>query len=329
MAPRTVRALSRLLVGALAAGFAITAAAQTAFPSRPVRLVVPYPAGGGIDLLARGLAQQLSQRWSQPVVVENKPGGGTLPAAQDVARAAPDGHVILMTSDATLTINPHLYARLPYDPVRDFAPVTQLVFLHQMLLANVAVPAGNVAELVAFARAKPGALAYGSYGNGSQPHLAMETLKSATGIDVLHVPYKGIPQVLPALIGNEVQLTFSGAASGGPHLRAGRVKALAVGGTARLPAFPEVPTFAEQGYPQVPAQAWFGLVVPAATPRAVIERIQQDARAVLTEPAFREREVDAKGFALVASSPAEFATFMREDSVRNAQAVRLSGAKAD
>jgi len=299
------------------------------YPAKPIRIVVPYPAGGGIDLLARAVGAQLTQRWGQAVVVENKPGSGTIVAAESVAKSAPDGTTLLLTTDSTMTINPHLYAKLPYDPVKDFAPITQLVFLNQLLLAHPAVPASNLKELIAYAKANPNKLNYASYGSGSQPNLAMEMLKSQAGIEVVHVPYKGIPQAVPAAIAGEVQLTFSGAASTIAHIKGGRLKPLAIGGKTRLHLLPDVPTFAEQGFPDIPSNAWFGLFAPAGTPREVIAKLHGEITKMLKEPEFNQREVVNKGYDLVASTPEEFAAFLAADSVRNARAVKISGAKVE
>ena len=222
-----------------------------AFPTKPVRVIVAYPAGGGIDVMARQIGERLSKTWGQPVVVENKPGANTIVAADTAAKAAPDGHTIFMTTDATFSINPHLYKKLPYDPERDFMPVTMLVLLQQMMVAHPSVPANTLAELVDYAKKNPGKLNYASYGSGSQPHLSGEMLKHKAGIDLVHVPYKGISLAVPAVIAGEVQLTFSGIASGMGPLKAGRIKALAIGGKARSPLLPQIPTFAELGYPEV------------------------------------------------------------------------------
>ncbi len=313
---------------ALFAGASGSAQAQP-YPAKPVRIIVPYPAGGGIDVLSRLVGARLAQRFNQPVVIENKPGAGTIVAAESVARAAPDGHTLMVTTDATISINPHLYAKLPYDPVKDFAPITQLVFLNQLLVANAALPVSNLKELIAYARAQPGKLNYASYGIGSQPHLAMEIFKNQSGTDIVHVPYKGIPQAVPAAIAGEVQLTFSGAASAQAHIKAGRLKALAIGGAARLPLMPEVPTFAEQGFADVPANAWFGLFAPAGTPREVIATLHAEVTRVLRDPEFLQKEIAAKGYELVASTPEEFAAFLAADTRRNAQAVKISGARAE
>ena len=314
---------------ALSLSFVTGAAAQTAYPVKPIRIVVPYPAGGGIDVMSRLLGQQLSQRLGQPVVIENKPGAGTIVAAESVARAAPDGHTLLMTTDATITINPHLYAKLPYDPVKDFAPITQLVSLNQLLLAHSDVAASNLKELISLAKSQPNKLNYASYGSGSQPHLAMEMLKSQAGIELTHVPYKGIPQAVPAAIANEVQMTFSGAASSLAHLKSGRLKALAIGGKNRLALLPDVPTFAEQGFPDIPSNAWFGLFAPAGTPRDVIAKLHLEISRIVKDPEFQQREVLAKGYESVMSTPQEFASFLTADSVRNARAVKISGAKVE
>jgi len=300
-----------------------------AYPAKTVRMVVPYPPGGGLDTLVRALGVQLSQQWGQAVVVDNKPGAGTLVGAETVAKAAPDGYTLMVTTDATITINPHLYTKLPYDPVKDFVPVTQLVFLNQLLLANSNVPAANVKELVAFAKANPGKLNYASYGNGSQPHLAMEMLKGETGIEIVHVPYKGIPQAVPAAIANEVQLTFSGAASSMAHLKTGRLKALAIGGKTRLALLPDVPTFTEQGFPDIPSNAWFGLFAPAGTPPDIVAKLHADISRILKDTDFMQRQVIDKGYELVSSRPDQFAAFLTADSSRNARAVKISGVKAD
>ena len=304
------------------------AQAQT-YPSKTIKIVVPYGAGGGIDVISRLVGERLSQRLGQPVLIDNRPSGGTLLAAEQVGKSAPDGYTLMVTTDSTMTINPHLYAKLPYDPVKDFAPITQLVFLNQLLLQNPAVPADNLKELIAYAKANPGKLNYGSYGSGSQPHLAMEMLKSQAGLDIVHVPYKGLTQTVPATIAGDVQLTFSGAASSLAFIKSGRLKALAVGGKTRLALLPEVPTFTESGFPDVPANAWFGLFAPAATPRDIVMKLHAEVVRILRDPEFVQKELTAKGYELIASTPEEFTAFLAADSARNARAVRISGAKAE
>jgi tripartite-type tricarboxylate transporter receptor subunit TctC len=303
--------------------------AAHAWPTKPVRIVVAYPAGGGIDVMARQLAEKLQPAWGQPVVVENKPGANTIVATDFVAKSAADGHTILMTTDATFSINPHLYAKLPYDAQRDFVPVTMLVLLHQFLVAHPSLPANSLAELIALAKAKPGSINYASYGSGSQPHLAGEMLKNKAGIDLVHVPYKGISLAVPAVIAGEVQLTFAGIATSAPQLRAGRIKAIAIGGPARTPLFPQVPTFTELGYPEVETHAWFGLFVPAGSPRDAIARTFQDTKKIVDDPEFRQKQLVDRGYEPVGSAPDEFVNYLKKDSESRARAVRISGAKAE
>jgi tripartite-type tricarboxylate transporter receptor subunit TctC len=299
------------------------------WPARPVRIVVAYPPGGGIDVLARQLADKLAPQWAQPVVVENKPGANTILAADAVAKSAPDGHTILMTTDATFSINPHLYARLPYDAQRDFMPVTMLVLLQQLLVAHPSLPANSLAELIALAKAHPGTINYASYGSGSQPHLSGEMLKHKAGIDLVHVPYKGISLAVPAVMAGEVQLTFAGIASSMGPLKSGRIKPIAIGGAQRSPLLPEVPTFAELGYPEVETHAWFGLFLPAGSPREAAARIYRDTKKILDEPEFRQRQLIEKGYEVVGMSPDEFIGYLKKDSESRARAVKISGAKAE
>src|SRR4051812_16385555 len=315
-----IRFLALLLLA-----FASAAAAQT----KPVRMVVAYPPGGGIDVMGRQIAEKLTAAWGQPVVVENRPGANTIVAAEAVAHAAPDGNTVLFTTDATFSINPHLYAKLPYDAERDFIPVTMLVLLQQLLVANPSLPANTLAELIRLAKEKPGTINYASYGSGSQPHLSGEMLKYKAGIDLVHVPYKGISLAVPAVIAGEVQLTFAGIASSMGPLKGGRIKALAIGGPKRSPLLPEVPTFAELGYAEVETHAWFGLFLTAGSPRQAVDRLYTDTKKILDDPEFRQKQLIDKGYDVVGSSPAEFAAYIKRDSESRARAVKISGAKAE
>ena len=317
----------RLLIILLAC-FAAAAHAQ-GWPSKPVRIVVAYPPGGGIDVMARQIAERLGAGWGQPVVVENKPGGHTIIAADTVAKSDADGHTILMTSDATFSINPHLYKKMPFDTQRDFIPVTMLVLLQQMLVGHPELPANTLQELIALAKKKPGAINYASYGSGSQPHLAGEMLKHKAGIDLVHVPYKGISLAVPAVMAGEVQLTFAGIATSTPQLKAGRIKAFAIGGPQRSPLFPQVPTFTELGYPEVETHAWFGFFVPAGSPKTAVSKIYSDVKRILQDAEFRQKQLIARGYDVVGSSPDEFAAYIRKDRENRAQAVRISGAKVE
>src|SRR6185295_3939109 len=265
--------------------------AAQAWPDKPVRIVVAYPPGGGIDVMARQIAEKLTSQWGQSVVVENRPGANTIIAADAVAKAPADGTTLLMTTDATFSINPHLYAKLPYDAERDFVPVTMLVLLQQLLVAHPSLPADTLPDLIKLAKAKPGAIRYASYGSGSQPHLSGEMLKYKAGIDLLHVPYKGISLAVPAVMANEVELTFAGIATSMGPLKAGRIKAIAIGGAQRSPLLPQVPTFAELGFPEVETHAWFGLFMPAGSPRVAVTRIHSDTRAILQDPEFRQKQL--------------------------------------
>jgi tripartite-type tricarboxylate transporter receptor subunit TctC len=320
--------LVKALLAALLVAGSCGAAAQS-WPAKPVRIIVAYPPGGGIDVMARQLAEKLTGMWGEPVVVENKPGANTIVAAETVARSPADGYTVLLTTDATFSINPHLYSKLPYDAQRDFIPVTMLVLLQQLLVANPSLPANTVPELIALAKAKPGTINYASYGSGSQPHLSGEMLKYKAGIDLVHVPYKGISLAVPAVMAGEVQLTFAGIATSLPQLKAGRIKALAIGGPKRSPLLPDVPTFAELGYPEVETHAWFGLFLPAGSPHEAVMRIYHDTRKILEEPAYRQKQLIDKGYDVVGSSPEEFAAYIKQDSEHRARAVKISGAKAE
>ena len=321
--------MRRLLETIVIALCTIAAAQAQSWPSKPVRLVVAYPPGGGIDVLGRQLAEKLTPVWGQPVVVENKPGANTILATDAVAKSPADGHTILLTTDATFSINPHLYARLPFDPQHDFVPVTMLVLLQQLLVANPTLPANTLADLVRLAKEKPGAINYASYGSGSQPHLSGEMLKYKAGIDLTHVPYKGISLAVPAVMAGEVQLTFAGIATSMPQLKSGRIKPIAIGGMKRSPLLPEVPTFAELGFPEVETHAWFGLFVPAGSPQEAVQRIYRDTRAIIDEPQFRQKQLIDKGYEVAGSAPQEFAAYIRTDSEHRARAVQISGAKAE
>jgi tripartite-type tricarboxylate transporter receptor subunit TctC len=318
----------RIAIALLALAGMMSVTAQD-YPARAVRIVVPYPPGGGVDGMARPLAERLARLWIQSVVIDNKAGAATMIGGDAVAKAAPDGHTLLLTSDSSITSNPHLYPKMPFDPIRDLAPVTQLIDLHQMVVAHPSVTANTLQELVALARAKPGALNYGSYGSGSQPHLLFEALKAQTGAQIAHIPYKGIAPALTAAIAGEVQLTLGGAATTRGHFQTGRLKPLAIARQERLALYPEVPTLREAGFPDIDPRPWFGVFAPAATPRPLVERIRRDIAAVLAEAEFREREITGKGYTGVGSTPEEFAAFVRTDLEYKGKLIRVSGARAE
>lgn len=299
------------------------------FPSRAVRIVVPYPAGGGVDGLARPLAERLSRLWGQPVLIDNRAGAATQIGGDNVAKSAPDGHTLLLTSDQSITSNPHLYPKMPFDPIKDLAPVTQLIDLHQMVIAHPSVSAASLQELVALARSKPGSLNYGSYGSGSQPHLLFEALKAQTGVQVAHIPYKGIAPAITATLAGEVQLTLGAPATTRGHIQAGKLKPLAIARSERLASFPDVPTLREAGFAEIDPRPWFGVFAPAATPRAVVDKIRRDIAAILAEPEFREKEITSRGNTAVGSTPEDFAAFIRSDLEYKGKLIRVSGAKAE
>ncbi len=312
-----------------AAVWAPSAQAQSPWPSKPVRMVLGLPPGSGSDLLARALAQRLTPLWGQSVVVDNRPGAATNIGTEAVARATPDGHTILFGMDIGLTINPHLYAKMPYDTFRDFAPITLICSFGQVLVANPSLAANNVAELIALAKSEPGKIAYGSLGAGSQMHLLSEMLAYKAGIKLLHVPYKGIPQMMTAALAGEVQLTWASMFSTRGLVSAGRLKALGFSLTKRSPMMPSVPTFVELGMPEVEMGVWYGLLAPAGTPRAIIDRIHADTARLLAEPEFRDKELLPKGYEPIGAGPEEFAAFLRRDFARQGEMVRISGAKVD
>ena len=318
----------KLLLALLISGLSGLVFAQS-WPGKPVRIIVAYPPGGGIDVIGRQIAERLTTSWGQPVLVENRPGANTILATELVAKAAPDGHTLLLTTDATFSINPHLYAKLPFDTQRDFIPVTMMVLLQQLLVAHPAQPYNTLNELIQAAKAKPGSINYASYGSGSQPHLAGEMLKNKAGIDLVHIPYKGISLAVPAVMAGEVQLTFAGIATSMPQLKAARIKPIAIGGTKRSPLLPDVPTFTELGFSEVETHAWFGLFLPTGSPREAVTRIYQDTKKIIDDPEYRQQQLIERGYEVVGSTPDQFVAYMQADRESRGRAVKVSGAKAE
>ena len=303
-------------------------AAAQGYPSKPIRFVVPYPAGGPLDTVARLVGQKVSESVKQPVIVDNKPGAGGNIGADAVAKSAPDGYTILMGAVATHAINPALYASIPYDPVRDFEPVTQLASTPNVLIVNPSVPASNVREFIAYAKANPGKLNFGSGSTGSAGHLAGELFKTLAGIDMTHVPYKGAAPAMQDLIGGRVQLMFDNFASASTQVKAGKVKALAVTTARRSALAPELPTVAESGLAGFDINTWFGIFAPAGTPREAIDRLHAEFTRALALPDVRERLVNL-GAEPVGNKPAEFAAYIRAEAEKYARVIKASGAKAD
>ena len=316
-----------VFAGCLAACSAMAQDAKS-YPSKASRLVVPFPPGGGTDILARMIAQRLSERWGQQVVVENRPGSGGVLGSEAAAKAPPDGYTIMMGLTANVAVNPALYAKLPYDPLRDFAPVTLVASAPYALVVPTSLPARNAKELVALARAKPGELAYVSLGSGSMGHLSGELLASTAGVRLLHVPYKTLGQAIPDLMSGQVQLMFLGIASAQPHVRAGKLRAIAVSGARRSPALPQVPTVMESGIRGFEVTGWYGVFVPTGTPQEIIARLHKEIVRALSLPDVRDR-LSSEGAELVGNSPREFDGFVRSELAKWAKVVKLSGAKAE
>ncbi|MFO1081132.1 MAG: tripartite tricarboxylate transporter substrate-binding protein [Reyranellaceae bacterium] len=296
-------------------GFAVAApsvARAQAYPDRPVRIVVGAPPGGGLDVLVRGVAQELSARWGKPVVVDNKSGASGVIAAEGVAAAAADGYTLLATTDQTFLGNRFAFRTLPYDPDRSFANVTIMARADQFMLAHPAVAASTLPELVALGKAATPP-AYGSWGEGSPPHLLYETLNRTAGTRLLHVPYKGVAPVLAALSSGEVQLSVASSGVAGALLRSQKLKALAIAAGQRSALFPDVPTTTELGFPQLQAFIWFGLAAPAGTPADLVGGLSESVRAILGQPAFAEKFIAAIGWKPVASTPAETDRIIRDE----------------
>jgi len=297
--------------------------AQADYPARPVRVIVPSPPGGGTDILARVLAQHFSKALGQPFVVENKPGAGNMIGIESVARSPGDGYTLLVTA-STLALNSVLYKKVPYDPVRDFAPITLAATAPNVLVVNPALPAKSLAEFVALAKAKPGALSYGTPGIGTSPHLSMELLKSMAGIDLQHVPYRGTAAAVTDVIGGQIAAMFANALTAKPHVDSGRVRALAVSGPSRIEAFPTVPTVAEAGVAGYEAMQWYGMAAPAGTAPQIIARLHAEAAKALQSDEMKAK-LALDGAQPVGSTPAEFAALIRRELEKWTRVVHAAG----
>ncbi|MEO6742943.1 MAG: tripartite tricarboxylate transporter substrate binding protein [Caldimonas sp.] len=317
-----------LCVALLVSAAAVAPAFAQDFPSRPVRIVVPFAAGGGVDILTRALAQPLGERLGQQVIVDDKPGAGGNLGVDAVAKSPADGYTLVMATTGTHTINPGLYPKLPFDAERDFKPVTLIASVPNLLVVNPALGVDSAAALVALAKSKPGALSFASFGNGASNHLSGEMLKSLTGIDVIHVPYKSAPQAVTDLMAGQTAFAFVNTPLALPHVRSGKLKALAVTGARRSAATPEFPTMQEAGVPGFVVESWYGLMAPAGTPDAVIARLHKETLAVLATPEVRDFFAK-QGADVVTSSPAEFAAMVKTERARWAEVIRTSGAKVD
>ncbi len=295
------------------------------YPEKAVRLVVPFAAGGGTDIIARIMAQKLSDDWGRNVVVDNRPGGGTVIGSELVAHSTPDGYTLLLTANPHSS-NPALVAKLPYDTARDFSAVTMAAAAPLLLVVHPTLPTRTVQDLIAHAKARPNPLTYASSGNGGPQHLAGELFKYLTGVALLHVPYKGGAPALTDLLGGQVQLSFASLLTSLPHIRAGRLRALGLTSSQRLETNPEIPTVAEAGVPGFEYLTWYGVFAPGATSRPLVERIQQDMARVLTSPEVKER-LARDGVQAVGNPPDEFASFIRKEIEKATRLIRMAGIK--
>ncbi len=318
--------MKKIAIIALAFSASAGALAQS-FPAKPVRLVVAFPAGGGVDIVARLLSPKLAEAWGQQVIVDNRAGASGVIGTEFAARSAPDGHTLLIGTLGNLAVNQHLFAKMPVDPLRDFAPITQVVAVHFVLVAHPSLPARDVPELIALARSRPGQLNYSSSGPGGAPHLAGELFKSMAKVDLVHVPYKGSAPSFQDLLGAQVSLTFDSLVQALPYIRDGRLRALAVLGAARTPLLPYVPTVAES-LPGYELTNWFGLVATAAVPRAVIARIHADVVRVLQDAGVSAK-LSAMGTTAVGNTPEQFGAVLRADSEKWGSLIREAHIRAE
>ncbi|HVY06963.1 MAG TPA: tripartite tricarboxylate transporter substrate binding protein [Burkholderiales bacterium] len=316
--------------GAILAFLCIVVSAASAiaqdYPSKPIRLVVPYPPGGFNDTLARTVGQKLTAKWGQAVVVDNRPGSGSTIGTSIVAKAPPDGYTLLVVSFA-FAVNPALYTSLPYD-LADFSPIVLAATTPNLLVANPALPIKSVKDLVALAKSKPGKLNYASAGNGSSNHLSMELFRSLTGTDIVHIPYKGSAPAVTDLIGGQVDVMFDNVPNVLQHVKAGKLRALAVSSRERSAFARDVPTVAESGVPGFEVSVWFGIVAPAGTPAAVVAKLNAEVNAILKTPEVRQT-FNYQGVQTVGGTPQEFTAFIEAQRVKWAKVVKDSGAKAD
>ena len=320
------KALFALLL-AVPALTAATAMAQQ-YPSKPIVLVVPFAPGGTSELISRLVAQKLTERLGQQVVVENRPGAAGNIAMEQVARAAPDGYTLILGHIGTLAVNPAMFPKLPYDAIKDFAPVSLIAAVPNIVTVNPAVPAKTLKEFLDLARAKPGSINYGSAGNGSAGHLAMEYLKRIAKTDMVHVPYKGTGPMLTDLLAGQTQATFTGSSPLIPHIKSGKLRALAVGSAVRIPSLPEVPTVAESGFAGFETAQWYGIIAPAKTPPTIIQKLSVEIAQVMKQPDVIGR-LSGDGTVMIGSTPSEFAAYISKEMKRWGEVVHDANIKAE
>ena len=299
-----------------------------AYPNKPIRLVCPFPPGGAVDIASRAIAQELSKNLGQPVTVDNKPGAGGNIGGAEVARAAPDGYTIFMTTSGIQAINPALYAKMPFDPNKDLIPVSALVSLNNVLVLHPSVKANSVSEVIALAKSQPGAINYASSGSGTSIHMSGEMFKSLANVNMTHIPYKGSAPAMNDLLGGQVMMMFDNIPSAIPHIKSGKLKALATTGAKRDPLLPDLPTLAEAGVAGYESGVWFGLAVPANTPRDVVMKLNSEANKGTKSPEFVKRMTDL-GYIIMGTSPETMAEMNKAEVQRWGPIVKSSGARAD
>jgi tripartite-type tricarboxylate transporter receptor subunit TctC len=317
-----------ILLASSAAVFVASSADAQNYPSRPIRIIAQFQPGTSTDILARVIAQKLGESLGQQVVVDNRPGAGGIVGTELGARAAPDGYTLTMGVSSAFGINPSLYSKLPYDAVRDFAPISNIALTPQTLVTGPSYPAKTVKELVAIAKAKPGAISFASLGSGSTSHLTMEMFKSAAGIQLNHVPYKGSPTAHADVMTGQVPIMFDAIPAVLPHVKSGKLRGLGIGTKTRSALLPDVPTIAESGYPGFEAVGWIGIVAPAKTPVAVLDKLNAEIVRMLKDPDVKER-LNTLAFTPVSGTRAEFGAFIQSEIAKWGKAVKESGAKAD
>lgn len=303
-------------------------AQPSSFPERTVTLVIPWAAGGGTDNVARMFATRLSDMWGKPVVVENVPGASGIIGTERVVRAKPDGHTIMITTNGNITSNRFQFKSLPYDADKDLIPVTQITNIEMLILANQDLPVSNLRELVELAKRDPGKITYASYGTGSQPHLLFELFKTRAGIDLTHVPYKGVSPAQTAVMSGETNLTVTGKGTGRPVIQSGRVKLLAYMSDKRDPTLPDVPTSAEAGFPYLKVPTWQGAFVPKGTPKEVVDKIARDIATIASDPKLRA-DMDSRGYQLIVSTPEQFRADIAEEVKLTEEMTKAAGIKPE
>jgi tripartite-type tricarboxylate transporter receptor subunit TctC len=316
-----------VFVAVVTTGTALTAAAQT-YPSKTVRFVITYPTGGGSDFTVRPIAQRLTERWNQSVVVESRPGGSAMIGTEFVVRAPADGYTLLLSASSEVSMNLALFKKMPYDPVRDLQPITLVGTTAPVLLAHPSLPAKTVKELVALARAKPGALSYASIGNGTPQHFAGELMKTTFKIDMVHVPYKGAAPALIDLVGGHVPIGLTAPTTAIPHIKSGRLRVLAVTAGQRSGALPDVPTVAESGAPGFDIVQWYGIWVAAKTPKDIVDKLHTDITAIIHSPDYKQRQLEA-GTDIIGSSPEALSTRQKQDIEKYRKIAAAAGIKPE